>query len=111
MDDVTCAVARENLLGEGPVWDARARRLYWVDIKGRRLEWLEPADGRTGACILASSTETDVRKRAAGSAVSAPDAQSASRLVRSASLPQRLLWSLLAVLLIESFLFHRKAVY
>ena len=48
MDEVVCAVRRENLLGEGPVWDARAGRLYWVDIKGRRLEWLAPATGATG---------------------------------------------------------------
>ena len=25
------------LLGEGPVWDARAERLWWVDIEGRAL--------------------------------------------------------------------------
>ena len=52
MVEVICAVSRQNLLGEGPVWDARAGRLYWVDIKGRRLEWLEPADGRTGGADL-----------------------------------------------------------
>ncbi len=52
MGEVVCAVARKNVLGEGPVWDARARRLYWVDIKGRRLEWLEPADGSTGGVDL-----------------------------------------------------------
>ena len=97
-------------------WDGKAFTTAADSAQGtllalQRIGTWETADGRTGACILASSTETDVRKRAAGSAVSAPDAQSASRLVRSASLPQRLLWSLLAVLLIESFLFHRKAVY
>ena len=52
MDEVVCAVRAQHLLGEGPVWDARARRLYWVDIKGRRLAWLEPADGRTGGVDL-----------------------------------------------------------
>jgi L-arabinonolactonase len=42
---VVCAAQRANLLGEGPVWDARMGRLWWVDIKGGRLEWLHPASG------------------------------------------------------------------
>ena len=45
MDDVVCAARRRNILGEGPCWDGRAGRLYWLDIKGRRLEWLSPATG------------------------------------------------------------------
>ena len=28
-------------LGEGPVWDARLSRLYWVDIVNGRLHWLD----------------------------------------------------------------------
>lgn len=28
-------------LGEGPVWDAEAMRLYWVDIVGGALHWLD----------------------------------------------------------------------
>ena len=52
MSDIVLAVKRENLLGEGPVWDARAGRLYWVDIKGGRLEWLHPASGRDGGCAV-----------------------------------------------------------
>jgi len=42
---------RANVLGEGPCWDARSGRLYWVDIKSRRLEWLSPAGGE-GAWAL-----------------------------------------------------------
>lgn len=34
-------------LGEGPVWDTRAGRLFWVDIEGQRLHALEPGSGNT----------------------------------------------------------------
>lgn len=34
-----------DVLGEGPVWSAAEGRLYWFDIKGRRLHWHAPADG------------------------------------------------------------------
>jgi len=32
-------------LGEGPVWDAVAGELFWVDILGRRVHRFRPADG------------------------------------------------------------------
>jgi len=33
---IECVVECGNHLGEGPVWDAEERRLYWVDGTGRR---------------------------------------------------------------------------
>jgi len=49
MSPIVCAVSARNLLGEGPVWDERDGRLWWVDIKGGRLSWLEPASGDSGS--------------------------------------------------------------
>lgn len=34
---VECVADVHAVLGEGPVWVARERALYWVDIKGRRI--------------------------------------------------------------------------
>lgn len=33
-------------LGEGPVWDERKQRLYWVDITGRSIHYAEPESGK-----------------------------------------------------------------
>jgi L-arabinonolactonase len=43
---------RQNQLGEGPVWDDRTRRLYWVDIRNRLIEWLDVAGGEQGVFRL-----------------------------------------------------------
>ena len=40
-----CVVEARDSLGEGPVWDAHVGRLYWFDIRGRRLNWFAPATG------------------------------------------------------------------
>jgi sugar lactone lactonase YvrE len=50
--DIAVAASRRNILGEGPVWDSVAGRLYWVDIRGRLIEWLEPATGDAGRWTL-----------------------------------------------------------
>lgn len=45
MAEITCVVESKNLLGEGPVWDAREGVLWWVDIIGRKVLRLIPATG------------------------------------------------------------------
>ena len=45
MGEVRCVAQSRSVLGEGPLWDQRAGRLYWFDIKGRRLHWFEPVSG------------------------------------------------------------------
>lgn len=42
---VRVAVASASLLGESPFWHPRERRLYWVDIPGRRLNRFDPESG------------------------------------------------------------------
>jgi sugar lactone lactonase YvrE len=41
LDVPQCAV------GEGPVWDVQAQRLYWIDILGKTVHCLHPDSGRT----------------------------------------------------------------
>ncbi|MDZ4287713.1 MAG: BatA and WFA domain-containing protein [Prosthecobacter sp.] len=73
----------------------------------------QSAQGRTGASVLASAAETDLSAK--GSATAA-NATSREKLPTFASAgisdwPQWLLWAVLSILLVESFLFHRKAVF
>lgn len=41
-----------DILGEGPCWSPVERRLYWFDIKGRKLHWLSPETGDTARIDL-----------------------------------------------------------
>jgi len=50
--EVKCVVKSDDRLGEGPIWSAKEGRLYWFDIKGRRLAWFEPATDDRGAFSL-----------------------------------------------------------
>src|SRR5258708_16881309 len=50
--DVRCVVKSDDRLGEGPCWSPREGRLYWFDIKGKRLAWYEPATEARGAFDL-----------------------------------------------------------
>lgn len=50
--DVRCVVQASDQLGEGPCWSPVEGRLYWFDIKGRRLAWYEPSTDDRGAFDL-----------------------------------------------------------
>ena len=49
---VELAARRENILGEGPLWDREHGRLYWVDIRRKRVEWIEPERNVASQCEL-----------------------------------------------------------
>lgn len=50
--DVRCVVNALDRLGEGPCWSPREGRLYWFDIKAKRLAWYEPKTDLSGAFDL-----------------------------------------------------------
>lgn len=77
----------------------------------QRLGIWETANGKTGTSILASAAETNVPKLPTDSAVASSTAKKEPWKKTSGNWPQKLIWALLAVLVVESFLFHRKAVY
>jgi sugar lactone lactonase YvrE len=60
------AAKRENLLGEGPCWVAAEHRLYWVDIRQRLLEWLDPATGEAGVFRLERRASAMAPRKAGG---------------------------------------------
>ncbi len=74
-----------------------------------RLGAWEAADGRTGVSALVSAAVTDLPAR--GAAETAEASPPVASGWAAAGLPQLLIWAVLAVLLLESWLFHRKAVY
>jgi sugar lactone lactonase YvrE len=45
---VTCLADTQCALGEGPCWDPRDGRLWWVDILARKVHWFEPRTAETG---------------------------------------------------------------
>ncbi|HEY2358296.1 MAG TPA: SMP-30/gluconolactonase/LRE family protein [Phenylobacterium sp.] len=49
---VRCLVKSGDRLGEGPCWSPREGRLYWFDIKGKRLAWYAPKTDERGAFDL-----------------------------------------------------------
>jgi sugar lactone lactonase YvrE len=63
--EVTKVLTAKAQIGEGPVWDARAQRLFWVDIVGQELNVFNPADG-TNRTHKFDDIVTSVSPRASG---------------------------------------------
>jgi hypothetical protein len=68
-------------------------------------------DDRSGACALISDAETNLPKLSNDAAISTQPAAPLITASAFSTWPKRLIWLALALLLLESFLFHRKAVY
>lgn len=77
----------------------------------RRVGAWEASDGRTGSSILASMEETDVPRQAGDSAAPASESTALPWSRSGRNWPRLLMWALFSVLIVESFLFHRRAVY
>lgn len=52
MDAIRCEVAGGDRVGRGPVWVPAEGRLYWFDVAGPRLCWLDPAAQDAGTWTL-----------------------------------------------------------
>ncbi len=78
----------------------------WIELK--RVGIYESANGKTESALLLSAKETDVPSREATEIVAA---HSSSQWSSGGSWWSSLLWLMLGVLLLESWLFHRQAVY
>lgn len=63
--DVSVVLRAKAQIGEGPVWDARAQRLYWVDIPGQSLHVFNPSDG-TNTTYACPDIVTSVSPRSTG---------------------------------------------
>jgi len=44
-DDVQCVLKWDAIVGESPLWHPRERRLYWVDIQGKKVHRFDPGSG------------------------------------------------------------------
>ncbi len=66
---------------------------------------------RVGLCALISETETNLAKIGPEALSAPPPAAPIITATAFSTWPKRLIWLALALLLTESFLFHRKAVY
>ncbi|MEV8015446.1 SMP-30/gluconolactonase/LRE family protein [Streptomyces sp. NPDC086554] len=58
------AVRAQAALGEGPTWDAAARRLIWVDILNSRVHTYDPSTGRRS--VMATEQHVGAAKPRAG---------------------------------------------
>jgi sugar lactone lactonase YvrE len=46
---VECVIPGSDQLGETPLWDARERKLWWIDIERPKLQSFDPASGARAA--------------------------------------------------------------
>jgi len=67
--------------------------------------------GAAGASLLASTNETDIPARGTGAAAPGAAKPPPFTSARISDWPKFLVWLVLGLLLLESFLFHRQAVY
>jgi hypothetical protein len=96
-------------------WDGARFETVSQESKGG---WLElrhvgifEGGGKQGSSLLMSARESDVPARASAVAEAAGSERSTERWATGGGWWTRLLWLALGVLLIESWLFHRQAVY
>jgi sugar lactone lactonase YvrE len=68
--DAELVLDARAILGEGPVWDAEAGVLWWVDIEGRQIHRFDPVT-RTDNAIPTPSMVGAVALRASGGLVAA----------------------------------------
>ena len=66
MTSVRCVVEAADRLGEGPCWSASEGRLYWFDIKGKRLAWYHPKTRTRGAFDLPMRASAAAPRTAGG---------------------------------------------
>ena len=59
-DDRVCA------LGEGPAYDDRTGRAYWVDVPGHRVLWRDVADGSRGELPVGSDVSAVIPRENGG---------------------------------------------
>jgi sugar lactone lactonase YvrE len=64
-DALRCVLPWEATVGESPVWSSAERRLYWIDIQGRRVHAFDPSIG-TNTTFELPEIVTSVALRAAG---------------------------------------------
>jgi L-arabinonolactonase len=64
-----CVLDARARLGEGPVWDARERVLYWVDIRAPALHRFDPATGATHTWPMPEAIGAAALREAGGALV------------------------------------------